>query len=93
MIFFGNKTKNKKNKIQTGCFLGALLSKIAGPLMKVEVSLAKYFSTIKNNSSLYTSSRIRLLWNCFSNYVYLKNMYMSLKGIGKSLFVSVLRTC
>ena len=55
MIFFGNKTKNKKNKIQTGCFLGALLSKIAGPLMKVEVSLAKYFSTIKNNSSYFSN--------------------------------------
>ena len=32
-----------------------------------------------------------LLQNCFSNYVYLKDMYMSLKDIGKILFVSVLR--
>ena len=41
--------------------------------------------------SLHTSNRIYLLWNCFSNYVYLKDMYMSLKGIGKILIVSVLR--
>ena len=41
--------------------------------------------------SLHTSNRIYLLRNCFSNYVYLKDMYMSLKGIGKILFVSVLR--
>ena len=41
--------------------------------------------------SLHTSNRIYLLRNCFSNYVYLNDMYMSLKGIGKILFVSVLR--
>ena len=41
--------------------------------------------------SLHTSNRIYLLWHCFSNYVYLKDMYMSLKGIGKTLFVLVLR--
>ena len=28
----------------------------------------------------------------FFNYVYLKDMYITLKGIGKNLFVSVLRT-
>ena len=37
--------------------------------------------------SLHTSNRIYLLRNYFSNYVYLKDMYMSLKGIGKILFV------
>ena len=38
--------------IQSGGFLGALLSKIAGPLMKVAVPLAKkHFSTIRNNNS------------------------------------------
>ena len=41
--------------------------------------------------SPHTSNRIYLLWNCFSNYVYLKDMYITLKGIGKILFVSVLR--
>ena len=41
--------------------------------------------------SLHTSNQIYLLRNCFSNYVYLKDMYLSLKGIGKILFVSVLR--
>ena len=41
--------------------------------------------------SLHTSNRIYLLQSCFSNYVYLKDLYMSLKGIGKALFVSVLR--
>ena len=41
--------------------------------------------------SPHTSNRIYLLRNCFSNYVYLKDMYLSLKGIGKILFVSVLR--
>ena len=41
--------------------------------------------------SLHTSNRIYLLRNCFSKYVYLKDMYLSLKGIGKILFVSVLR--
>ena len=34
---------------------------------------------------------IYLLRNCFSNYVYLKDTYITLKGIGKVLFVSVLR--
>ena len=41
--------------------------------------------------SPYTSNQIYLLRNCFSNYVYLKDMPITLKGIGKILFVSVLR--
>ena len=41
--------------------------------------------------SLHTSNRIYLLRNCFWNYVYLNDMYMSLKGTGKIIFVSVLR--
>ena len=37
--------------IQSGGFLGSLLSKIEGPLMKVAVPFAKkYFSSIRNNS-------------------------------------------
>ena len=37
--------------IQSGGFLGYLLSKIAGPLMKTAVTIArKYFSSIRNNS-------------------------------------------
>ena len=39
---------------QLGGFLGALLSKLAGPLMKVAVpSAKKYFSCIRNNSSYF----------------------------------------
>ena len=34
----------------------------------------------------HTNNRIYLLWNCFSNYVYPKDKYISLKGIGKILF-------
>ena len=41
--------------------------------------------------SLHTSKWIYIPQNCFSNYVYLKDMCMNLKGIGKILFVSVLR--
>ena len=38
--------------IQSGRFLGSLLSKLAGPLMKVAIPLAKkYFSSIRNNRS------------------------------------------
>ena len=42
--------------------------------------------------SHHTNKRIYLLRYCFSNYVYLKDMYITLKGIGKILFASVLRT-
>ena len=41
--------------------------------------------------STHTNNRIYLLWNCFLNYVYLKDAYISLKGIGKILSESVLR--
>ena len=41
--------------------------------------------------SLHTSNRIYLLRNCFSNYVYLKDMYITSKGIRKTLFILVLR--
>ena len=38
--------------IQSGRFLGSSLSKLAGPLMKVAIPLAKkYFSSIRNNRS------------------------------------------
>ena len=40
--------------IQSGRFLGSLLSKISGPLMKVAVLIAKkYFSTIRSNSCCF----------------------------------------
>ena len=42
--------------IQSGGFLGSLLSKLAGPLMKVVVPLAeKYFSSIWNYSSCFSN--------------------------------------
>ena len=41
--------------IQSGEFLGSLLSKLAGALMKVAVPFGKeYFSTIRNNSSCFS---------------------------------------
>ena len=42
--------------------------------------------------SPHISKWIFLLRNCFSNYVYLNNMYITLKGIGKIVLVSVLKT-
>ena len=45
--------------IQSGGFLGSLLSKLAGQLMKMAFPLAKkYFSSIRNNSC-YFSNRCR----------------------------------
>ena len=42
--------------IQSGGFLGSLLSKIAGPLMKVAVPIAKkYFSSIRNNNCRFSN--------------------------------------
>ena len=42
--------------IQSGGFLGSLLSKLAGPLMKVAIPLAKKcFSSIRNNSSCFSN--------------------------------------
>ena len=41
--------------------------------------------------SPHTSNGNYLLRNCFSNYVYLKDTYITLKGIWKILFRSVLR--
>ena len=41
--------------------------------------------------SPYTSDLIYLQWNCFSSYLYLKDMYIILKGTGKILFILVLR--
>ena len=40
--------------------------------------------------SPYTSNWIYLLRNCFSNYIFLKDVYITLKGTGKILFVSML---
>ena len=41
--------------------------------------------------SPHTSNRIYLLRNCFSNYIYLKDMYITFKDIGKFLFLVVLK--
>ena len=42
--------------IQSGGFLGSLLSKLAGPLMKVAIPLAKNcFSSIRDNSSCFSN--------------------------------------
>ena len=42
--------------IQSGGFLGLLLSKLAGPLMKVAVPLAKkYFSSTRNNCCCFSN--------------------------------------
>ena len=42
--------------IQSGGFLGSLLSKLAGPLMKVAVPLAKkHFSSIRYNSCCFSN--------------------------------------
>ena len=44
------------NIIQSEGFLGSLLSKLAGPLMKVTVVLAKkHFSSIRNNSCCFSN--------------------------------------
>ena len=45
----------------------------------------------KNFGSPHTSHWIYLPQNCFSNHVYLKDLYITLKGIEKILFVLVLR--
>ena len=37
-----------------------------------------------------TSSQIEVRRNYFSNYIYLKNMYKTLKGLGKIQFLSEL---
>ena len=39
----------------------------------------------------HTNNWICLLRNCFSNYVYLKDMYITWKGTEKIMFVSVLK--
>ena len=55
-------------------------------------NLEKTKAFVKENfGSPDTSNRIYLLWNCFSNYVYHKDMYITLKGTGKVIFASVLR--
>ena len=41
--------------------------------------------------SPHTSNWIYLLQNCFSNYLHRKDMYITLKGIGKIIFVLVVR--
>ena len=40
---------------------------------------------------VHTIQETYLLRDCFSSYVYLKDMYITLKGIGKILFVWMLR--
>ena len=44
--------------VQSGGFLGLLLSKLAGPLIKVDVPFGKkYFSYIRNNSCCFSNCR------------------------------------
>ena len=71
-----SKTQISK-MVQSGGFLGSLLSKIAGPLMKVAVLLGKWYITISSvrNNSCYFSNRCRdsientWFWNNnFSNF-------------------------
>ena len=54
-------------------------------------NLEKTKAFVKENFWFIPSSnRIYLLRKCFSNYVYLKDMYIKLKGVGKLLSVSLL---
>ena len=46
---------------------------------------------VKEKFWFTSSNQIYLLRNCFSNHVHLKDKYITLKGTGKILFVSVLR--
>ena len=42
--------------VQSGRFLGSLLTKLAGPLMKIAVPLAKkYFSSIRNHCCCFSN--------------------------------------
>ena len=43
------------------------------------------------SGSPHTNNGIYLLWSCFSSYVYLKDVYITMKGIRKILFLSVSR--
>ena len=69
-------SKAQINKIsQSRGFLGSLLSKLVGPLMKVAVTLAKKcFSSIRNNSSCFSircrnTKKITWVWdNNFNNF-------------------------
>ena len=54
--------------IQSSGFLGSLLSKLVGPLMKVAIPLEKSFSSIRNNSSCFSircrnSEKNTWIWN------------------------------
>ena len=68
VVFQGNAFENNmstdiklskaqiSNIIQFGRFLGSLLSKLTGPLMKAVVPLAKkYFNSIRNNSCCFSN--------------------------------------
>ena len=69
-------SKAQINKIiQFGGFLGSLLSKLAGPLMKIAVPLAKKcFSFIRNNSRCFSircrnTKKNTWIWdNNFNNF-------------------------
>ena len=60
---------------QSGGFVGSLLSKLAGPLMKIAVFFSKEcFSSIRNNSSCFSircrnSEKNTWIWTCnFNNF-------------------------
>ena len=70
--------------LQRVAFL-AMVQRITFNLEKKKHLLRKIFG------SPYTSNQIYLRLNCFSNYVYLKDIYLTLKEIGKIMFASLLK--
>ena len=78
-------TDQKKLRIWT-LFTQCILQRSVFHLEKKQKHLLR-----KTFGSSHTSNRIYVLRNCFPNYLYLKDMYITLKRIRKILFVSVLR--
>ena len=64
-----NLSKAEVSKIiQSDGFLGSLLSKLGGPLMKVAIPLEKSFTSIRNNSICFSircrnSEKNTWIWN------------------------------
>ena len=69
--------------IAVDCYFVFLHQRSTFNLEKQKHLLGKMFC------SPHTSNRIYLLQNCFLNYEYLKDMHITLKGIGKIVFISV----
>ena len=89
--------------ICTGLVDAVLPSKILGILTQILIALDCYyglfFFCISEKYLQFRKKQLLLreifglphASNGFSNYTYLKHMYITLKGIGKNLFVSILR--